>query len=598
MQTSFKAEWLPEQAPDELRHFMYQQPELVAEMPFRRVSIAPDIGEDFEVFTPYDYEIFCHAQKNRTWAAECICPHCGDTLYFEWGGAGNGAPYLWVVQGEDGAVYESIKCNKHECVKISSGDEMQCPHCGESVVLMHVGKYGRSGSHRFQVAAQSTELINGYTVLMSWIASRDCTKVGHMHDSMRPTEAIVVTEHGRLQRYIHEVRSGFAGRREEQLNAWEKVNGVRDYLQVTYNSYACANGRCCGGYIFTNPRSASAGTTGEKTGLLEYLDAGGRNPAMYLMEWNRHKNIENLMKSAVGKIVVDKIEKSLMSRYRYGASIVGSVNWYMIDLKKSKPHEMLYLSRAELRELVEKKLEGKIDFIVHAKKVGLTFSEAVKIIDILRQREGDRLLEIAAQGGAKEARTVMRYIFNRKNPNEALMMLLDCWSWIDLENASHGRKYPRDLRAAHDAERVNNRNDGELYKQAGFEKILEKYGGLEWTYGDLCVVLPHNNGDLISEGKTLNHCVGRYADSHIAEKAVVFFVRHSRGPDRSWYTMDYDFMGKKPVRNQLHGYGNEMAYKDGSFVRLRIPAKVKEFVELWEQEILFPFFGKKHKKAS
>lgn len=61
---------------------------------------------------------------------------------------------------------------------------------------------------------------------------------------------------------------------------------------------------------------------------------------------------------------------------------------------------------------------------------------------------------------------------------------------------------------------------------------------------------------------------------------IILFVRHTRRPDRSWYTLNINVLTKEEI--QLHGYRNEMV--DGK--RLKIPQRVREFVDLWEREVL------------
>lgn len=602
MPTSFDFNLLPEKAPDEVRDFIFKQKELPHEMPFRRVSVPTEIGLDFEIYTPYDEEIFREASKKHTWAAECICPHCGDTLYYKWG-SGKNWPYMWARQGEDGEIYEDLTAPTSELVKIKSGDEMTCPHCGGASILMHTSQYSsgiyRTGLHKYQCCVQSVELIDGkYTALVSWLASRACDKHGNTSDRVRPVEAIVVLEGGKLQRYIHEVKSGFAGRAKIPLPNWEKVKGTRDYLQVRYNTQGGWEGMAVGGYVLANAAAVGKGTTGEKTGLLEYIRAGGENPALYLIEWKKHKNLENLIKSSARRFVVEKIREAVKVRYQYGALPVNSVTWPSVDWMRQKPHEMLGVTKAELKSIVENHHENELEIIQKAKRAGIELKDVERYHEKLTPRAAEKMIEIAEAMGLKEMREVDKYISKLANPSAALDMLLDYWDWIDVEHAEHGRKYPRDLRAAHDAEKINHVNGGKDYKREKFAKIKSKYQALEWSCGDYCIVLPSDNGDLIAEGETLNHCVGRYADGHIEERTVVFFIRHKRRPERSWYTMDYDFCQKPPVRNQVHGYGNEAVIRDGHYKRLKIPDKIMNFVDRWEREILFPFFGRQIKKAS
>ena len=120
---------------------------------------------------------------------------------------------------------------------------------------------------------------------------------------------------------------------------------------------------------------------------------------------------------------------------------------------------------------------------------------------------------------------------------------------------------------------------------------------MEWTDGELCIRLPRDNGELVAEGDTLRHCVGGYGKGHIEGRTVVFFVRHYRRPERSYYTMDYGFNANEPHRHQLHGYGNERHGKHKEHSH-RIPQKVKEFCARWEREILMPWWYSQQSKKN
>ena len=85
--------------------------------------------------------------------------------------------------------------------------------------------------------------------------------------------------------------------------------------------------------------------------------------------------------------------------------------------------------------------------------------------------------------------------------------------------------------------------------------------------------------ELVQEGNTLHHCVGGYGPAH-ADGQIILFIRHTRRPERSWFTLNVDVKEKKIIQN--HGYGNEYAHGQ----TLHIPKAVQDFVALWKQEVL------------
>ena len=158
--------------------------------------------------------------------------------------------------------------------------------------------------------------------------------------------------------------------------------------------------------------------------------------------------------------------------------------------------------------------------------------------------------------------------------------------------------WPQRLLEAHDrfsqmlTDRENLDKATEL--QAGFDRVKNMYGHLEWSDGDLCIMLPERNEDLVDEGRTLRHCVGGYGKGHAAGSSLIFFVRKYRRPERSYYTLNISMNGR-PKEVQLHGYGNERHGPNKEYCH-NIPAKVRAFCDRWEKEILLPWYAEKQRR--
>ena len=133
--------------------------------------------------------------------------------------------------------------------------------------------------------------------------------------------------------------------------------------------------------------------------------------------------------------------------------------------------------------------------------------------------------------------------------------------------------------------------------QAGFDAVLQTYGGLQWTDGDLEILLPKSNLELVREGQVLRHCVGGYGNEHAKGEKIILFVRRHRRPERSYYTLNISFADDQPREIQLHGYGNERHGKNKQHSH-KIPARVRAFVDRWEREILVPWFIHQKKEKS
>lgn len=90
----------------------------------------------------------------------------------------------------------------------------------------------------------------------------------------------------------------------------------------------------------------------------------------------------------------------------------------------------------------------------------------------------------------------------------------------------------------------------------------------------LQIVLPTEVADLVREGASLGHCVGRagYAEKTIRGESCIVFIRESADPDKPFYTMEYDLHDRR-IR-QLYGKGNKAA----------TPA-VRQFAEAYIKQI-------------
>lgn len=122
-------------------------------------------------------------------------------------------------------------------------------------------------------------------------------------------------------------------------------------------------------------------------------------------------------------------------------------------------------------------------------------------------------------------------------------------------------RWPRDLDAAHDAAtaelnlqkvRLEREKEEKLLRQAreSLERRRKKYN----IEADGWIIRIAETGDEIAEeGRALQHCVGGYAERHLADSTTILFLRSAERPDRPLYTIQ--MAGNHLV--QIHGYKNE-----------------------------------------
>ena len=125
-------------------------------------------------------------------------------------------------------------------------------------------------------------------------------------------------------------------------------------------------------------------------------------------------------------------------------------------------------------------------------------------------------------------------------------------------------RYPHDFKYWHDMridQRATKRAEEDAKKRAElyarFAMVIEKYLPLERTKDDVYVVIiAQSPAELIKEGETLHHCVGRmnYDQKVAREQSLIFFVRRADRIAEPFVTMEYSLESNRVL--QLYGKNN------------------------------------------
>lgn len=568
------------------------------------ITIEPELQA---CMSPEDWAVHSKETK-RKWGAICFCTACEEEFI-----AGFVSdPILRGIalgQGADGQLYDGYPYDAYgntawDCViEIPEGEHIQCPLCDSYVQVLRRSdlRQGRT----YQLAVASVEVIEQYAALVTWFVRRRIDEDGFWEEDIRPRDALVIDENGRLQHFIHTKGGGFIG--EGDLAEWRYSQSFGDAFQRRYYNFDSINHRLVGGKCYTN-MPWLAGTTGEKSGLAEYMQEGGGWPHMYLKLWRAHPNVENLIKAGWIGLIEKNIDRKLNQSFEYyGAKNTTTPVIPGVDLKEKKPHKMLGITKAESKTLQAALSDPDAFGEWIAWRDGPQQITATEFAELKKMFGGVSVLaELRGlyhdHGEEWELRAVLRYVRQHKEmkPQNVVQTLLD---YRNMYREQHPRRrkftpaelWPVALRREHDvlAERALIRKSEKEREKLlkGFAEVLQKYGDLEWTDGDLCIRLPRNNGELYTEGTVLRHCVKRYGNAHVKGEDTIFFVRHYRRPERSYYTLDICMTADMPYEKQLHGYGNEHHGKHLEDSHT-IPEKVRAFVDRWKVEVLAPWVAR------
>lgn len=184
-------------------------------------------------------------------------------------------------------------------------------------------------------------------------------------------------------------------------------------------------------------------------------------------------------------------------------------------------------------------------------------------------------------------RKFVNYFQKQKQRNPKLSMdkiLIDYRDYIDMSiglevDLRHKSvRFPENCVDAHDQilARYNlkkNEADDRIFMDA-VSRIYPRLCCREYEKDGLCIVLPETRSDLITEGQSLNHCVGGegYYKRHIAGDRMIFFVRQISKRWKPYFTLEIDMSNFRVC--QLYGFGDCTA-----------PPAVRKFAEAFARKL-------------
>lgn len=531
------------------------------------------------------------------WGARCRCTACGDSFIAGYKGCKNDEPNsrgIILVQGEDGTLYEGYAVEEDEnALTYREGEFLDCPVCGEAVFLMRESEAADDGEI-FALRSQKIINVENYTTVMTWEWRRWFTPEGQADSGTVPICAVVIDEDGNLRCFYR------------CLEEWseETEEAFFDGLQQLYDDSASINKLKVGGKCDWFVPDLQ-GKTGEKTGLAEFIENEGNNPVVWLLSWRENKNIEALIKSPYGKSLAyqfNEIVDQNTSYDNFPTEAITDFDW--IDWGERKPHKMLGLSKQAVKELEEHtwSVSTYRCFDRYFKEFGILPNDFNSFVQRYGLAACNRLANLISEApGEITLERIINYLKKQnRNNSRGAELFIDYIEMVGFEDKEVF--WPKALETAHDkaAEALEFKKTEK--SRSAFRKVFVQYSQLEWSDGELSIILPRYPDELTREGRVLRHCVGSYIDKHAGGENVIFFVRHKRRPERSYYTLNIEFGKGAPEEIQLHGYGNERHGLNKEYSH-KIPFRVRAFVDRWEKEVLNPWHReqvkqKKKKKSA
>ena len=300
------------------------------------------------------------------------------------------------------------------------------------------------------------------------------------------------------------------------------------------------------------------GSTAENSAFAQYLQAeGSRRPVSYLRLWKQHKNAENLVMQGAGGLLNSLMEGALYADGYYGKAKVSTYAIKGVNWKENRPAKMLGINKDEFRRAVRLKLDRYgLQMVVRMKELGQTLKTDEETA--LCAKFGP-LGAISLAEDKLPVLKVVRYINkqNEKYPGEkdkiAASTLEDYWDLAkkagdDLNDPKV--LWPQHLTAQHDAVLLRVKwEENQKWKEA-FRRVSRRLEPLRFEADGLVIFPCQTQSDMIREGKVLDHCVGRYAETHKDGEKCIFFLRKAETPDLPYYTLELEVKTRKVLQNR------------------------------------------------
>lgn len=369
---------------------------------------------------------------------------------------------------------------------------------------------------------------------------------------------------GCAERYI---RSCCAGRYqvERVKGDYSRENFIREPFQSggtlfsRYDAYSVFNIaeidkselRYCQYDLFRFGRPFSAMWTGLHYHMMKYLTAYTQYP----------QQIEMLVKSGWHELVNDLVFERKKNR--------AIINWSEPD-----PRKALGLSGQEIRAFRESSASAyAIGDYKALRKVGVSASfgelgeleqrmtgakeQAVDYCKTYRIRPSRLLHYLDAQNGRTDHKNQSGYWTTWRTWRD----YIDTCAQLGYDLQSETVLLPTELQEKHDeaAAELRRRREREASELEAQEKLQAKARLKKWKakykmeINGFVFRPAESSREIIAEGKALQHCVGGYAERHMAGKLTIVFLRRAAAPEASLYTIEMH--GTELI--QIHGYKNE-----------------------------------------
>lgn len=471
-------------------------------------------------------------------AVKCTCTDCGATWYESYYSMHNGCSAAYNTAPAPYGIFDHTAGGFK-----GHGDMHICDGCGAVLTLLWAGSMRPYRVHREAIVTELRN-VDGRACVISFLVrlifGKDASKI---HEIL-PWEAYELYG-GRITRWTGHKRT---------LNSGETLFG-RFERRIRYSD------QLGGGPILYEPKGCFDGTEAENS-RAEIIAKQDTWIVSYLHKWLKTPVLEAIAESGGAKLIAEAINKMTVPQGYYGKrQMSGGKLAMIVNQKEKRPAQALGLTKEEYRWCIEDRWpESMVRLYQKASAAGIRWArDDMRAIMMLGDRDTDKVFALWPEETIRIVRYMQKQIMKKTGPSH----LLTITEYIDYREAlivngedTPENRYPRALVAAHDREVEKRRLIKDREKDIKIAARAEKLAALSWQKDGLIIRPARSTGELIKEGKMLNHCVGGYGNSVAEGNATILFIRREEETEVSFYTLQLDEKTLTVVQN--HGKRNKL----------------------------------------
>jgi len=262
------------------------------------------------------------------------------------------------------------------------------------------------------------------------------------------------------------------------------------------------------------------------------------NPIYYLREYSIHPMLELLYKAQLIKLAEQLLQIN-DGWYYHG---IGD------KIARAKSLKDLFInSKSELDEAVQHNYGyddlQALSFVRKWKLEGRDRAEAVKFMKAVIDHSGDdfeydfisneSLFRYAGKQKLADLNEKYSHFFSDYTDYIGECITLG----YDVKNTAVSK--PHNFKKMHDyVMAIKEFNRSHVYDVGVAAAWKNLHDFVDWTDGNLSVIMAKSTDEIVKEGADQNHCVGRYCERVAKSESVICFVRRNEEIDKAFYTLE------------------------------------------------------------